>query len=60
MPSYKWATAHEWLAEYAKGLSEAQLYHELMELASKLDSDTIQDIYQSDMSADGYFEPLTK
>ena len=29
-----------------------------MEIAVKLDSDQLQDIYQSDMDQDGYFEAM--
>lgn len=58
MPRYKYADPQEWLAERARDWSHDRLYLELMELARQTDSDTLQDIYQSDMDADGYFEDL--
>lgn len=52
-------SAHEWLdgriAELSTG-AEAELLSIARELAGKLDSDTIQDIFQSDMDSDGYFK----
>lgn len=58
MSVYKWASPYEWLEEKAKEWDERKLYHELMNLASQLDSDTLQDEYQADMDADGYFDEL--
>lgn len=34
------------------------MFQELMNLARRHDSDTLQDEYQSEMEADGYFEEL--
>ena len=54
--AYKWDNAHEWLFEKASEWTREELLHEFKELALKLDSDTIQDQFQSDMEQDGYFE----
>lgn len=54
--AYKWDTAHEWLIEYASKLNESQLFQEFTVLVQKLDGDTIQDLYQSEMDAQGYFD----
>lgn len=55
--AYKWANAQEWLQNYIDGLGHEELRQEAKNLASMLDDDTIQDTYQSDMDAQGYFEP---
>lgn len=57
-PSYKYATAHEWLEKRSQGWSESYLRSELMKLAYKLDSDQLQDEYQELMDEDGYFDPI--
>lgn len=55
--TYKWANPQEWLQDYINGLSYTELLQEARNLASMLDADTIRDTYQSDMDAQGYFEP---
>ena len=58
MATYKWQHPSEWLEEYLTNLNDAnKLLFEAKELASKLDGDEIQDLYQSEMDADGYFDP---
>lgn len=52
---YKWDSPYEWLTDAAKGWDSARLYQELCNLAIKHDSDTLQDEFQADMDADGYF-----
>jgi len=59
MPKYKWDNPLEWLTEKANSWEKSELYCEFMELARRMDFDTLQDIYQSDMSKDGYFEKYT-
>ncbi len=56
---YKWDSAIEWLEEKARSWSAEQLYQEVMTLAREVDPDTLQDMYQSDMDADGYFSEET-
>lgn len=55
---YKYKNAHEWLQSKAQSWSAEQLRCELMTVALKLDCDQLQDIYQSNMIADGYFVDL--
>ena len=57
--SYRFDSPYEWLADTAREWNAARLYQELLNLARLLDSDTLQDEYQTDMSLDGYFEPDT-
>ena len=62
MTRYKWNTAHEWLLEkaqeYARANNAAELLSIIDTLVPKLDSDTIQDEFESEMDADGYFDDL--
>ena len=58
--SYRWDTAHEWLIEYAGKLNAVDLFNEFTVLVQKLDADTIQDLYQSEMDAQGYFDEQAK
>jgi len=58
MARYKWSTPHQWLLEAAQSWDSAQLYSALSSIIDKLDGDTIQDLYQSDMTEDGYFRDL--
>jgi hypothetical protein len=58
MPSYKHESAQAWLQQYIAGLGYQELLQEAKNLATHLDNDTIQDIYQSDMDADGFFTDL--
>lgn len=51
MSRYEFNNAHEWL--YSKRIPSW-----LVPLLNKIDDDTIQDVYQSDMDADGYFDDL--
>lgn len=62
MPKYRHDSAHEWLDDRITSLSRptkvADLAAIARDLMSKLDGDQIQDLFQSDMSADGFFEPI--
>lgn len=53
--TYKWKTPLEWLLNHiASGdLSTVQLI--ALRLAMDTDHETIQDLYQDEMNADGYF-----
>ena len=53
---YKWDTPLEWLIQKAGSWNATQLFNEFCAMAQTLDLDTIQDLYQSDMDADGYFD----
>jgi hypothetical protein len=56
MASYKWPTPLAWLLEKAGEWDQLELYQEFVAVASKLDYDTIQDLYAAEMDLDGYFE----
>jgi hypothetical protein len=56
LKKYKWNSPHEWLFEHAELWPAETLLRALHDLASCCDSDTIQDVFQSEMDADGYFK----
>lgn len=56
-PQYRWSHPYAWLKEASRNWDTERLRTELQRLAFHTDSDTIQDLYQSDMDADGYFDP---
>lgn len=62
MARYQWNNPQEWLLEKAQGYSRASDTAELLSiihtLVTKLDADSIQDDFQSEMDADGYFDDL--
>jgi hypothetical protein len=51
-------TPQEWFKFYIQDLSHAQQRREILAIAASLDSDTLQDVFQSEMEADGYFKPV--
>lgn len=54
--SYKWDNPYEWVAEKAREWERnGTLFQEFLTLAQQVEMDTLQDLYQSDMIADGYF-----
>lgn len=56
--TYRWAHPIEWLHDRIDGHESLdELKACARTLASMLDGDQIQDEFQSDMDADGYFEP---
>jgi hypothetical protein len=56
---YKWSSAAEWLLDQIENeWTPEQVQQCARELLQKVDNDTIQDLYQDDMSNDGFFEPL--
>ena len=64
-PKYKYSSPHDWLesriaslADSVTGNGAAELLSIVRNLALRLDSDQIQDDFQSDMEADGYFKPI--
>lgn len=56
--TYKWDNAQEWLDQYLASLDPAELLQEARNLARRLGDDEIQDLYQSDMAAQGYFTAI--
>jgi hypothetical protein len=59
MPEYKWDNPYQWLCEYLGRLPIDSLYQEAVIIAGELiGTDTIQDLYQEEMDADGYFDDI--
>jgi hypothetical protein len=64
MPRYKYESVHEWLYERCDecvrdGRAD-RLFNFLRPLIQEASADQLQDIYQSDMSEDGYFNDLDR
>lgn len=60
--SYKWACPHDWLIDKANGWHDEgnadELRSVLLCLAIDLSDDTLQNCFQREMAADGYFEEV--
>lgn len=57
--TYKWASPQEWLQYRLNACMTAQEARELLNgILDKLPADDIQDVYQSDMDEDGYFQEV--
>lgn len=56
--AYKYANPYEWLEAKSQEWNKEQLRAALLSLAINTDSDMIEDQYQDDMEADGYFEEI--
>lgn len=54
---YKWKYPFEWLEEKVDKWSPGQVKCALA-LAVMTDSDTLQDLFQGEMTDDGYFDPI--
>lgn len=57
---YRWHSPGEWLDTKLNEWSPEEVKKAAETMARKLDSDTIQDLYESEMTEDGYFEPLKR
>ena len=57
-PQYKWPSPHAWLLSQAEHWPADMLFRAMIDLALKHDADTIQDLFQTFMEEDGYFEPI--
>ena len=53
--AYRWEHPYDWLVDAAQEWSKERLYAELCNLARRCGGDTLQDEYEADMVADGYF-----
>jgi hypothetical protein len=51
-----WNNPHEWLLKKAQQWNADELYEALRGLAYRLNSDSIQGLFRSEMDADGYFD----
>jgi len=56
--AYRWSTPLEWLAEKAGEWDAVELQQELLSMAQTIGFDAIQELYESDMAKDGYFEKV--
>jgi hypothetical protein len=56
--TYRWSHPYAWLESAAAEWDRERLLQELLTLAIKHDSDTLQDIYQDEMENDGYFDSI--
>ncbi|KKM88033.1 hypothetical protein LCGC14_1262810 [marine sediment metagenome] len=54
--SYQWTYPSDWLNEKIGDWSVAELRSALNSILATLAEDDVQDTFQSDMEADGYFE----
>ena len=59
MAKYKWEFPGEWLQEKIQGWDEAELRSALLCMLDRMDNDDIQDIFQTEMDQDGYFEEIS-
>jgi hypothetical protein len=58
MPKYKWDSPQEWLTGKINATDDVSVLRSIMtSVIDRLDSDQIQDVFQSEMDKDGYFEP---
>jgi hypothetical protein len=57
---YKWDSPHDWLMEKAQSMTVEQLHSALEAVAYRLDGDSIQDLFQTEMDQDGFFDPETE
>lgn len=59
--TFKWDSPHEWLDDRIQKLvlekDIQKLSQDFKQLASQCSGDDIQDLFQSDMVEDGYFQP---
>ncbi len=59
--NYKWSSPHDWLIAKVQRHNDnnevSEMQSLLQTLIYELDADKIQDLFQSDMDADGYFDP---
>jgi len=59
MSKYKWDSPNEWLAAkaatYAQAGNVTELHSLLTSIIDKIDPDSVQDVFQSEMESDEYF-----
>ena len=58
MKKYRWACPHEWLADQYRFTRATDARDALLALARSLDHDTLQKVFEEEMSCDGYFDPI--
>lgn len=55
MSEYRWDNPHDWLDDHCAEADIIELRSVIRDLCSKLSSDDLQDLFQDEMTADGYF-----
>lgn len=59
MVQYRWANPHEWLIYVCEEIWDRdEMVAALHRIARKCCADDIQDVFEGEMNADGYFDPL--
>jgi hypothetical protein len=57
--TYRWANPHEWLFDKAHDeWTPEQLFAAFRDIVEKCDADTLQDLFQTEMDRDGYFDEI--
>ena len=56
MTRYKWDRPHDWLDQYLAKLNPHESRALVRHLAMRLDADDVEEVFQDDMDADGYFD----
>lgn len=58
---YKWSHPSEWLDDYIDTIGSLSEMRDLaLDVARQLDGDQIEDLFQAEMEADGYFTPMKR
>jgi hypothetical protein len=55
---YRWSHPYAWLETASAQWDRDRLLREVRRLAGEHDLDALKDLYQGDMEADGYYDPL--
>jgi hypothetical protein len=58
LKQYRWSSPHDWLDDHCATADVLELRSVIRDLLSKLTGDDLQDLFQTEMDADGYFRPL--
>jgi hypothetical protein len=58
MKNYKWDSPYMWLEDKSENQDAAWLRQALLSLALLCDSDLLQDIFESEMDEDRYFDKV--
>jgi len=58
--AYRWRTPQDWLDDYCQGKDAHELHRVIRLLFQQADPDTIQDLFQDEMEAAGYFTPQVR
>ncbi len=56
--SYRWSDPHDWLMDKLEGAGEDAILAYAKAMVRSLDADTLQELFQNEMDADGYFAEM--